>query len=420
MLSFKIILYAHGGKFMRENELPTNIRQVGVIEDGLRIYVEDYAHTYLKQYADLSASEKLAFLVGKHLIIDSLPVLFISGVIQGKFTQKDEGNEIFTEKSFFYAEQELERYFKGCQIVGWMQTQPGFGTNLSPAYAKYHEASFIEGYQVLMVCDPVERQNAFYIWNDDQTALIETRGYFVYYDKNPEMNEYMINNKLSKVELRKIVPEKSYEDERFTVSKPGAVNSKNEKNSLRRMVNLSTGLCAVLFVMCFIMGAGLIQNDTRLKKIESDLNIVTSTYNYLVGQINKQAQAVFAPDETAKNELPVLTHSPSPEVSFPPASTPEPEEVFDGLDFETGLVVITLPPKTPEPIVVPSLPPEGDSEDALSDTPEFYIVEKGDSLTFISMKFYGTTDMVSKIMEANNMADPDKIYFGKKLILPKQ
>ena len=32
-------------------QLPTNVKQVGSISDGSRIYMEDYACTYIEQYA---------------------------------------------------------------------------------------------------------------------------------------------------------------------------------------------------------------------------------------------------------------------------------------------------------------------------------------------------------------------------------
>ena len=68
---------------------PTNIRQMGTADDGLRIYMEDYVHTYLYQYARSSANgEKLAVLMGKHLVVDGKDTVFISGVVQAKFTEK--------------------------------------------------------------------------------------------------------------------------------------------------------------------------------------------------------------------------------------------------------------------------------------------------------------------------------------------
>ena len=72
---------------------PTNVRQMGSADDGLRIYMEDYVHTYLYQYARSSATgEKLAVLMGRTEVIDGQKTIFISGVVQAKFTEKLKGN----------------------------------------------------------------------------------------------------------------------------------------------------------------------------------------------------------------------------------------------------------------------------------------------------------------------------------------
>ena len=34
-----------------DTTLPSNVKQMGSIEEGIRIYVEDYVYTYLYQYA---------------------------------------------------------------------------------------------------------------------------------------------------------------------------------------------------------------------------------------------------------------------------------------------------------------------------------------------------------------------------------
>ena len=47
-----------------------------------------------------------------------------------------------------------------------------------------------------------------------------------------------------------------------------------------------------------------------------------------------------------------------------------------------------------------------------------YTVKKGQTLYDISMKYYGTSKMVDKIKEANNIDDDYTIVEGQKIILP--
>ena len=47
-----------------------------------------------------------------------------------------------------------------------------------------------------------------------------------------------------------------------------------------------------------------------------------------------------------------------------------------------------------------------------------YTVESGDSLGFISRKFYGDSSGIRKIMEANGLANADMIFEGQTLLIP--
>lgn len=51
---------------------------------------------------------------------------------------------------------------------------------------------------------------------------------------------------------------------------------------------------------------------------------------------------------------------------------------------------------------------------------EYYVVEKGDSLSAIAQKYYGKANDYPKIFEANRevIKDPDLIYVGQKIRIP--
>ncbi len=51
--------------------------------------------------------------------------------------------------------------------------------------------------------------------------------------------------------------------------------------------------------------------------------------------------------------------------------------------------------------------------------PTEYVVKKGDTLSGISKKFYGTIKHYRKIMQANNMTNANQLKTGKTLIIPK-
>lgn len=59
-------------------------------------------------------------------------------------------------------------------------------------------------------------------------------------------------------------------------------------------------------------------------------------------------------------------------------------------------------------------------EPANSAGEKFYVVERGDSLAYIALQFYGNTNDYAKIFEANRdkIANPEKINIGQRLRIP--
>ena len=195
-------LYGYGGN-NNDFEFPSNVKQLGCIDEHVKIYMEDYVYTYLYQYAkSWSAQEKLAALVGRHKVIDGKDVVIISGAIQGKYSKPIKGVESFTNETWEYINSQMEIYFKDLEIIGWMHTQPGFGAFLMSRDEIFHKEHFKQKWNVLFVVDPIEKLDTFFIYNENN-SIGAAKGYFIYYDnKNVSMQDYMVdtNNVTAKKE----------------------------------------------------------------------------------------------------------------------------------------------------------------------------------------------------------------------------
>lgn len=421
-------------------DLPQNVKQIGAIGEGMRVYMEDYVSTYLKQYSDSGGhGNRQAFLIGKHMIIDGKPYLFINGAVLGKHCENADGLDVFTEKSFEYVNEQIERFFNGYEVVGEMRAQPGYGAALTPSAARAHTEAFVSRRQVLLLTDPIERVNCFYAWNDAYDGLREIGGYFIYYEKNAGMQEYMLENKIMRPAITKDEEEKDdYEEEadsrekspeRKTLFKPAAPVPEYKK-----MFNMFAGVSAVLFVVCFLMAASLIQGDSRINKLEEGFTALDSAYNYLLSQASTYRE-VFASVETAQviadaeketaREEETQTEAPAvpPNDSQSEADSAE-EEAFAAAEEDEpasvipGTVVIVdpnEPTKAPEP--PPNQSPVSQATDVI---PREYVVAAGDNLNSISVRFYGDKTMVDAIMTKNGISDPNMIYFGQVLLLPEK
>ncbi|MDR1558841.1 MAG: LysM peptidoglycan-binding domain-containing protein [Clostridiales bacterium] len=387
---------------MDQFELPANIKQIGSIGEGLRIYVEDYVCSYLYTYAEAGGyQERIALLVGRYLIIDNQPILFINGAIQGRYTEVRNGLTLFTDRSMDYAQTCIDQYFPGMKIVGWMQSQPSYGVYLNSGYIDVHMNHFKKKYQVMFVMDPIEKANAFYTYTKSGMTLEETKGYFIYYDKNESMHEYIVQNKMSDNPENAVMvssdtslpPDHAPVIDSLRSRSLSKVYTK-ESQEQKRVLNLLVGLCAVLFIVSFIVGAGLIQNQDRISLMERQLVQLNASYKNLALQFSKDTTVpVSGGQETS---------------SVPDAAATSGVIQTDGSGFTER------PSSTPEPTDEPTRPVTP------ATIPETYTIRDGDTLNSISLRFYGTSDMVSRIMEYNGITDPNLIVSGRIIELPSE
>ena len=445
---------------MHDFTLPANIKQIGSIGTGLRIYMEDYVCTFLHQYATSGGyDERLAYLVGRHMVIDGQSFLFISGAMYGMYAEQVEGYSRFTQKSAEYASAMLDEHFPGLEIVGWMQSQPSYGTYLNQHYGAYHLRQFIKPYHVMFVMDPLERVNAFYTVNPNAITpvdrMAEIGGYFIYYEKNVNMHEYMLTNKTvdysakavppTFVEITPVDTTEDFEEpeiflnneieendnneettSRFTYGhdhapediirrhKSSTAKRRGEKADQKRASGLLAGLCAVLFVVSFVMGVGLVRNQDDIRRMEAQIQQLVTAHRNLFAQLYSPAPA------------PAFAETHEPEIADVVEYTPEyvPAPVAQVIPEPPPLVVVAEPPPPlvaaePSP-QVEVVPVYYEQEVLIPPIPESYTIQPGDSLLAISLYFFGDMGMVDAILELNGIDDPNMIVAGRTLLLPQR
>ncbi len=352
------------------NALPNNIKQIGSISDGNRIYMEDYACTYLEQYAHMDSKEKIALLVGRNLTIDNENILFISGVIQGRYTVAKNGITELTEKSWQYINKQIKLYFKDLDIVGWAYIQPGYEDYISNKLCDLQKANLTKGFQVLYIMDPTENITGFYRWNNTDDTFDAVKGYIIYYEKNEGMHEYMLENKIKERPAENIVKIKNEDagaKAREAAAKRTSYRAKKKiMADQNRTANLLGSVSFVMLLVCFILGAGLVQNDDRITEMEMK---IAELENKLQG-----TQSVFA-----------LSNDKTTEETTVQTTTQE----------TTAL----------------------ESTQAEESKHTEYKVQKGDTLIGISKNKYGTAAKVNEIRELNDIAG-NRIVVGETLLLP--
>ena len=92
----------------------------------------------------------------------------------------------------------------------------------------------------------------FHVFDSMRENLNPIKGYFIYYQKNDAMNEYMIENK----EAKQIISEDDTQKEEppeITIRKRQFERIKKNNSDQRKIVNMLASLSAVLFLICFII-----------------------------------------------------------------------------------------------------------------------------------------------------------------------
>ncbi len=426
-----------------EFAFPPNIKQIGVLEDGIRIYMEDYVHTYLHQFAKAGvAKEKLGALIGRHLSVSGQPVLMISGAIGAEETFSDSGFESFSLESWDKITKASERFFPELSVVGWVHAQPGYGAFLMAKDEEYHRENFPDSHQVLYVMDPLENMDAFFIYENGNEEIRGAKGYFIYYDKNPQMQEYMISNPIPKARENKLILEDepealshSEEDSLDTASKIRSIFSKKDKEkalskeksekseALEKSDKGSFGsllsVGGVMILALVLMGAGLLRSTDRIRGLESQVSSIQTAYTELSEGVNEAKMSAAYSSAQALTEAAAASSSSDKPLALDSSATESaPETSAASLPEELPAEVSYSPAEAPAEPAKPETKPSSYANLAYADIPEYYIVKSGDVLRSISRDIYGNVSMVDKIVEANGLESADKIFEGQKLVLP--
>ncbi|HJB17064.1 MAG TPA: LysM peptidoglycan-binding domain-containing protein [Candidatus Blautia excrementipullorum] len=178
--------------------VPKNIRQIGMIGEDYRIYMEDYVYTFLRKAAGAEKNgeeEKccLAVLTGESKWASGVTYLFIKGALTVENTEVSSEHIDFSEEIWQKIQEDVGKYFEGQEIAGWFFAQKSLPLEASELFQKIHLKYFGGGEKVLMLMDPAEREEAFFRYENN--FLVRQSGYYLYYEKNPQMQAYMLEKK---------------------------------------------------------------------------------------------------------------------------------------------------------------------------------------------------------------------------------
>lgn len=373
-----------------EQLLPKNIRQIGSPVGHTKVYIEDYVITFLSSLsADKNTYVRGAILFGEKKNIENDTIIYIKGAVEGQNLELDLDETVFDDEVWREIYQQKDRLFPGLEVIGWALLRMGFSVRLNDKIKKTHFENFPGEGKVLYMIDDLEQEDAFYVYRGQD--LVRQSGYYIYYDKNPMMQEYLVERRQSMQESENY--EKMMEnmrDEKLIRQFREKVSRKTKSNKRRgRFRTLST---AAAVAVMMIMGGSMYYYAQQDQSI--------NFHEVINGAVNTMGKGVK--DQIAEKDT----------------TTEKSTEKM--VTKELGTEASSEKKKVATTTNVPKKTTAATDKKANASKYRYYkyTVKKGETLVSISRKVYGTQKLVTRIKEANALTDKNQIYPGQKLIIP--
>ena len=357
--------------------IPNNIRQIGEITGTQKIYIEDYAYTYLCRIATENSHRGMAaILMGQSNWKDGNAYLFVKSAVALEDMEVSEEHLAFTQEIWNHVYEKNKEYFPEQEVVGWFLSIPGCSMELHEVICQTHLNHFGGNDKILLVREPLEKEEAFYRYEEGKMS--KQTGFYVYYEKNEPMRSFLISQNSRQEKKSEDVDDSAVHTFRKKVEMKNEIEEKHKIPVFK-----TAGICAM--VAALAVGVLYVNDYKKMKSAKSAIASIKEEKEepVKVTPVNGSAQ-----ESTKEEEPEVPLENPSKEVSE--ETSEEKEEV------------------NTEPTV----------QETQSNAKTSYTIQPGDTLTKISIKSYGNAKRVKEICELNQIQENDLIYPGQTILLP--
>ena len=358
-----------------ERKFPKNVRQVGNVSDIPKIYLEDYVDTYLDQLRSRAKEEPTgALLLGENAVVEGLECVYITGAVRIEEVSEENGEICISDPAREAALRECAEYFPGRDVVGWALAAPGRPLVLSGSMVQIHEQLGLKKNSIFIMKHPEEDEEIYFAYKFHE--LMQMGGYYIFYEKNPDMQNYMINTR----KQIGVTPSEVVED-RAAKNFRSAVKEKLEAQEQRSNSHLVYLTSVLLVVVVLAIGISAMNNYDKMNSVQSSIETLSKSVQ------GSSENTVTAEEDAAADQ----------QEEQPDGAAASDVSAGAG-DVQTGESGMSIR--------------EGESGE------EYYTVQRGDTLDKISLKLYGTTDEAEAICKMNGLTDGNLIFIGQKLLLP--
>ena len=393
--------------------LPRNIRQIGQAGENYKIYMEDYVYTFLVRLArneDTTGELKarVAVLTGDIKWRSQEVYLFVKGAVVAEEMDAVPDHIDFSGEQWKQIQKDQKEYFEDQEIVGLFFSQPQLSMEVSEVMTKVHTKHF-GGEKVLMLMEPQEREDAFFHYENNK--MVQLGGYYLYYEKNPGMQTYMINKN------KELQPEKQeqYEDKAVKNFRKIIADKKEIKKESAAPSVFSYGLTACLAIAVLTVGVNFYRNYENIRQTEKEESATVSSV--IVEEVTPSPSVMIKKDVNSRNVSRKNIQSNRSHAENKQSETkPLPTKQVENEDKTEQIYQQEADERKAKKRIREAA--EKENSEASGKVHESYVIQPGDTLFQISMEKYGNTEAISQICRLNGMSADEIIYPGQVIVLP--
>lgn len=384
---------------------PKNIKQIGDVSSDKKIYIEDYAFTYINSIAYNSPQEEQAgVLLGELAKEGNERCVFVKGVIKAALGDTSDTGIYFNENIWNKIYSDTEKYFPDLSVVGWFAVMPEVTDERMARLKKLHLDNFAGNMKTLYLVDTVEKEEHFYLYENG--TLKRQKGYVCFYERNYEMQEYMLERS----------EKKSCEDasdDRVIRNIRNVIREKEELKEQRKSGSFMYGVSAFLVVVIIVIGINLMNNYEKMRRLNQS---VDNLMNQLEGNErggqdgdDKDVHDAEASGDISVDGDAIKVNRLSGDVyPLEENSTSDKTERETMSDNNAASETTQAVSETDASVC-----------SVKTDSYSMYTVKQGDTLMGICKRYYGTTTKYQEVMQYNGLDDSDMLYIGQQIKLPE-
>ena len=386
---------------------PKNIKQIGDVSSDKKIYIEDYAFTYINSIAYNSPQEEQAgVLLGELAKEGNERCVFVKGVIKAALGDTSDTGIYFNENIWNKIYSDTEKYFPDLSVVGWFAVMPEVTDERMARLKKLHLDNFAGNMKTLYLVDTVEKEEHFYLYENG--TLKRQKGYVCFYERNYEMQEYMLERS----------EKKSCEDasdDRVIRNIRNVIREKEELKEQRKSGSFMYGVSAFLVVVIIVIGINLMNNYEKMRRLNQSFdNLMNQLEGNERGGQDGDDNGVH--DSEASGDISVDGNAIKVNRLSGDVYPLEENSTSDKTERETESDNKAASETTQ---AISESETDASVSSVKTDSYSMYTVKQGDTLMGICKRYYGTTTKYQEVMQYNGLDDSDMLYIGQQIKLPE-